>query len=224
MVGRAQVRGFTLIELLIAVTIMSLVIGLASYAFSLFSSHWQRPRAEFTRAAGQLQRVDLLVRALTDALPWAVKSDQARIGFYFLGREEGLTLVSGSPVFDTGHPAVIRIFRESQVDGRWRLVYEEASLGEVVLRDASQELPFDRRMIVLEGLSQIRFDYFGWSSVDQRALASDTGARPDWSIEFDGLVRVQQPLKIAMTLGNFRSEIQMPERTDVLLGRLSASE
>ena len=65
-----------------------------------------------------------------------------RPGFYFLGREEGLTLVTSSPVFSPEQIAVIRVFREPASDGRWNLVYEEAPLTGVLLRRSDQTLPF----------------------------------------------------------------------------------
>lgn len=217
-------RGFTLVELLISITILSLVIGLASYAFSLFSRHWEAPRREFQLSVADLQRLDLVVHALSDAIPWAVKTDRNGIGLYFLGREEGLTLVSASPVFATGAPAVIRVFREPLGNGRWRLVYEEASLASVSLRRASQELPFNRRMTVLSNLQAMRFSYFGWPSIDARAVAMDTGAQAEWSSSFDGLVRLQQPMRLRLDFGSFETVLQLPERTDAVLGRVSPDE
>ena len=223
MMGRRS-SGFTLVELLIAITILSLVIGLASYAFSLFSRHWETPRRSFQGAVGELQRLDLVVRALGDAIPWAVKTDGNRFGLYFLGREEGLTLVTASPVFATGSPAVVRVFREPMGANRWRLVYEEASLASVLLREANQELPFNKRMTVLTNLPSLRFSYFGWSSLDARAVAADSGTQAEWSSEFDGLVRLQQPLRVSMELGSFVSVLPLPERTDAVLGRVAPDE
>jgi len=217
-------RGFTLVELLISITILSLVIGLASYAFSLFSRHWETPRRGFQLAVADLQRLDLVVRALGDAIPWAVRTDQNGLGLYFLGREEGLTLVTASPVFATGTPAVIRVFREPAGNGRWRLVYEEASLSTVLLRQSSQELPFNRRMTVLSDLQAMRFSYFGWPSIDARAVAADTGARAEWSNDFDGLARLQQPLRLRLDFGSFETVLPLPERTDAILGRVSPDE
>jgi hypothetical protein len=135
-----------------------------------------------------------------------------------------LTLVSASPVFSTGAPAVIRVFREPAGNNRWRLVYEEASLATVMLQAANQELPFSKRMIVATNLPSLRFSYFGWSSADARAIAADSGLQAEWSAEFDGLVRLQQPLRVSMELGSFVSVLSLPERTDALLGRVAPDE
>jgi len=223
MAAQRRLRGFTLIELLISITILGLVIGLSTYGFSLFSRHWEGPKSGFERASGQMQRLDLVSRALNDALPWLVRNDSGRPGFYFLGRDEGLTLVTSSPIFAVGSPAVIRVFREPDGSGAWRLVYEEASLATLVLRDATQTLPFDRRLIILEGVKSITFRFYGWASVEERLGSNDIegGVAPRWWDEFDGIVRMQQPKRVSLTLGGFEAIFQMPERTDTLLNRVS---
>lgn len=218
-----KLRGFTLIELLISITILGLVIGLATYGFSLFSRHWNGPRSDFERYSGQMQRLDLLSRAMNDALPWIVKDDSGRSGFYFLGRDEGLTLVTASPIYAIGAPAVIRVFRERDGSGRWRLVYEEASLESTLLRNGSQTLPFKNRLVVLEGLASVSFQFLGWTSIEERLGADDIelGVPPRWWDEFDGLARRHQPQRVTINLGGFKAFFDMPERTEALLNRAS---
>ena len=224
--ARRHLTGFTLIELLISITILGLLVGLASYSFSLFSRAWDQPRSTFELAAGQMQRLYLVSRAVNDSLPWIVKDDNGRPGFYFLGREEGFTLVTSSPVYATGAPAVIRLFREQQSSDRWRLVYEEASLAKVLLREASQVLPFERRLVVLENLPRLSFKYFGWLSTTDRYAGSDLGAvvPPSWFSEFDGLSRIQQPQRVALQVGDFEAVFIMPERTRILLSRATTQQ
>jgi prepilin-type N-terminal cleavage/methylation domain-containing protein len=223
MATKRKLRGFTLVELLISITILGLVIGLATFTFSLFSHHWDGPKSNFDRSSGQMQRVDLLSRALNDALPWLVKDESGRPGFYFLGREEGLTLVTASPIYSVGAPAVIRIFREPDGNDRWRLVYEEASLSGLLLRRGSQVLPFSHRLVILEQQPKIAFRYFGWESMRAR-ISEEKDADANlhrWWDEYDGLTREQQPQFVAIKLGQFEAIFSMPERTQTLLNRAS---
>jgi hypothetical protein len=213
--------------MLIAVAILGMVIGLATFGYSLFARDWSGQLGRFDSAQAQYPRLGLVVAALEDTLPYVVRADDGTPGFYFLGRDEGLTLVTTSPVFTPGDLAVVRVFREAADAGRWNLVYEEAPLGTEQLRRANQTLPFAHRMIVLRDLPSAEFAYYGWASPQQRAEAADQpelGLAPTWSNEFDGLVRRQHPQRIALRLGGQEAVVFVPERAEVSFRRYSEQE
>ena len=228
MVAHPRVKGFTLIELLIAITVMSLVIGISTYAFSLFTRNWGGQTGSFDRAAGQLQRVELLGRVIRDAVAWLVidERDKQNPGFYFLGRDEGMTFVTESPIFNPRGLAVVRVFREREESSQtWRLVYEEAPLDGVILRRASQILPFQHRLVVLQGLRSLDFQYFGWDSLAARVGNDEqTPGGPQWFTEFDGIRRQQQPSKIALRLDQANVSFDLAERDEVIFGRAMSTE
>ena len=76
----AKVRGFTLIELLIALAIFGMVVGIASYGYSLFSRHWEGRLGRFQQSQDQYQRLDLVVAALENTLPYVVRDAVGRAG------------------------------------------------------------------------------------------------------------------------------------------------
>lgn len=218
MVARSnrRIAGVTLVELLIAMAISTLVIGLATLSFSLFSNDRHSRTLGFQRASAQNQRVDLLFASMEATVPWMVRSREGRIGFYFLGRPDGLTLVSNDPVFGDGAPSVVRIFRERDTINTFRLVYEEASLVGLTLRDADQKLPFRHRMVVLTGLKSLTFRYFGWPGLQQRMQADTDGlAVPQWFDEYDGLRQQLHPLRVGLSIDQAEAVISMPEREGV---------
>ena len=223
----AKVRGFTLIELLIALTIFGMVVGIATYGYSLFSRSWEGRLGRFQQAQDQYQRLDLVVAALENTLPYVVRGATGAPGFYFLGREEGLTLVTMSPIFSAGNPAVVRVFREPSGNGKWNLLYEEAPLKGVQLRLASQTLPFQHRMVVLRDVADLEFSYFGWRSIEKRMAVADApelGYAPEWSTEFDGLVLNVHPQRIAIRIGDSEAVVFVPERADVSFRRFLEPE
>jgi prepilin-type N-terminal cleavage/methylation domain-containing protein len=223
----AKVKGFTLIELLIALAIFGMVVGIASYGYSLFSRHWEGRLGRFQQAQDQYQRLDLVVAALENTLPYVVRDASGAGGFYFLGREEGLTLITMTPIFTPGDMAVIRVFREASADGKWNLLYEEAPLTGIQLRLASQTLPFQHRMVVLRNLPGLSFAYFGWQSLDQRLAASNEpmlGLEPKWMTETDGLVTRVHPQRIAIRFGETEAVVFIPERADVAFRRYMGRE
>jgi prepilin-type N-terminal cleavage/methylation domain-containing protein len=225
MATRSRAIGFTLIELLLSVAIMGLVIGIATYSFSLFTRHWDGRSWGFDAAIGSWQRLDLVVSALNNSLPWLVYSEKGELGYYFLGRDEGVTFISDSPVFAQKSAAVIRLFREQQVGGKWRLVYEEAPLSSQSLRRANQRLPFNRRMVVLSDLDSLSFEYFGWASIEDKGgglrdslgPVESVGGVARWWTEYDGMERFQHPLRIALLIDNHRSVFDFPDRSDSAL-------
>jgi prepilin-type N-terminal cleavage/methylation domain-containing protein len=225
--AHAKVRGFTLVEMLIAIAIFGMVVGIAGYGYSLFSQHWEGRLGRFQRAQDQYQRLDLVVSSLENTLPYVVRDASGAGGFYFLGREEGLTLVTMSPVFSPGDLAVIRVFREPTSDGRWNLLYEEAPLAGVQLRLASQTLPFQHRMVVLRDVPDLHFRFFGWRSLDERLKAQnqpELGLAPEWVSEMDGLVSRTHPQRIALAFGGAEAVVFVPERADVSFRRYIGRE
>jgi prepilin-type N-terminal cleavage/methylation domain-containing protein len=224
---RALVRGFTLIELLVALAIFGLVAGIASYGYSLFTRHWEGRLGRFERAQDQYQRLDLVITALENTLPYVVRDARGDGGFYFLGRDEGLTLVTLSPVFNPGEMAVVRVFREATADGRWNLLYEEAPLAGVHLRVASQTLPFQHRLVVLRDLPDLGFRYFGWKSLDERLEAANVpelGLQPQWMTGLDGFVARVHPQRISIDIGGQQAVVFVPERADVTFRRFIGQE
>lgn len=221
--SQKTLKGFTLVELLITISIMAMVIGTATYGFSLFANRWGSGKQVFRESVSALQRVELLNDSLMAAVPWIVRDDRGQPGFYFLGREEGLTLITDSPIFSAGGLAVIRVFREAEAGGQWRLVYEEAPIENVPLREASQTLPFKHRLVVARGVGVIRFRFFGWRSAQARAFAEEEGVgegSPEWSEEFDGLTRKQHPLRIGIRLGTDEVVYDIPDKGAITLRRL----
>ena len=200
-ITRARLIGFTLIEMMIVLAITGLLIGLATGAFAVFSRDFTEREADFRASSERLRRLDLVYSAVESTVPWVVKASDGGYGYYFLGRDEGLTLVTVSGIYSAGAPAVIRLFREPDGPGRFKLVYEEAPLREVVLGAAEQELPFAHRLVVLEDLSSIAFEYYGWESTAVLVAAESGGESfPRWWPEYDGLQRRLHPSELRIEL------------------------
>ena len=82
-------KGFSLLEMLVAMTVLSMVIGISTYAYSMFIRQWDGRLGRFDEAQAQYQRLEWLAAALEDTLPYVVRDDAGELGFYFLGRDEG---------------------------------------------------------------------------------------------------------------------------------------
>ena len=227
MVARTRItpRGITLIELLIAMAILSLIMALASYGFSLFAGYWDRTRGSFDQSSARLQRLSLVIQSIEASVPWLVKDAQNDIGFYFLGREEGFTFVTTEPVFTSRGMAVVRVFREREGGNRFRLVYEEAPLSGIDLERADQILPFRYRLLVLANLDSLSFRYFGYPSAATRGLGMDDERVADssvkWLSAFDGLEAGLNPQRVGMNMSGVEFQFELPSTGDVSAARAS---
>lgn len=218
-------KGFSLLEMLVAVVVLSMVIAISTYAYSLFVRQWDGHLGRFDEAQAQYQRLDWLAAALADTLPYVVRDEQDQLGFYFLGRDEGLTLVTMSPIFGVGEPALIRVFRELDEGGAWQLVYEEAPFSGTLLARADQRMEFRHRLVIARGLPQPAFRYFGWADLITRLTQEDLpGAERSWSSEYDGLKRRYHPEKIEMRLGEDAAIFDVPARIDTLVATYADPE
>ncbi|MBV2127788.1 type II secretion system protein [Arsukibacterium indicum] len=216
-------RGFTLVELLIAMSIMLGMLVLAATAYQLYTDSWRRDLSNIERAYQNYRNNELLLDAMQAILPMAV-TDQGNRAFYFLGREEGFTAVTYSPIFNIGYPAVIRVFREANADGTFQLVYEEASLQHTVLKSADQTLPFNKRRIISTDLSELSFSYYGWESIEVRMAAManidvSLTAQAQWFDEYDALRRRLHPQKIKIVMADFTLEFAVADRSRLNISR-----
>ncbi len=218
-------KGFTLLEMLVAVVVLSLVIGISTYAYSMFVRQWDGHLGRFDEAQAQYQRLEWLAGALEDTLPYVVRDDEGAPGFYFLGRDEGLTLVTMSPIFGVGEPALIRVFREADEGDAWRLVYEEAPFAGTLLAHADQRMQFRHRLVIARGLPLPVFRYFGWSDLGSRVNVDQAQpAARAWFDEYDGLVRRFHPEKIELRLGRDAVVFEVPERVDSVVASYTEPE
>lgn len=218
-------KGFSLLEMLVAVVVLSMVIGISTYAYSMFIRQWDGRLGRFDEAQAQYQRLEWLAAALEDTLPYVVRDDEGALGFYFLGREEGLTLVTMSPIFAIGEPALIRVFREPDEEDAWKLVYEEAPFAGTLLVHPDQRMDFRHRLVIARGLPRPVFRYFGWTDLRSRVTVEESlSAERLWFDEYDGIVRQFHPEKIELRLGREAAVIEFPVRIDALVTTYSGVE
>lgn len=225
MAAPRSLKGFSLLEMLVAVTVLSMVIGISTYAYALFIRQWDGHLGRFDEAQARYQRLEWLAASLQDTLPYVVRDSADDFGFYFLGRDEGLTLVTMSPIFGIGEPALIRVFREPDAGGSWRLVYEEAPFAGSLLARADQRMEFRHRLVIARGLPRPVFRYFGWPDLQSRLMVgeSPTDERA-WFDEYDGLRQHFHPEKIEVRFGSDAAVFEVPARTDSLVSAYADPE
>lgn len=226
--SKGKPQGFTLVETLISLVLISLVMLSAAMAYQYFTQNWQRNQTSFLDVR-ENYRTWQLVHEVTEAIyPKVVLSDNEVPGFYFLGRDDGFTGVASISAQDPNSSAVFRIFREPNQTNGYRLVYEEAALGQQALRRAGQTLPFNFRRILIENADSIQFRYQGWQNISVRSQAiaaegfEETVATPQWFDEYDGMVRSLHPLAIEINAAGVSWFITLPDSAVAELSRYTS--
>lgn len=222
---RSFQRAFTLIEVMIAMVILTSLMFIANYSYSLYSEYWHGRLGSFDSTMHYHKGLLQVKETLDSSIPYIVidndtQDKQDRLTFYFLGRADGLTLVTAAPIFaeDTVQAAVVRIFSEKTTDG-YQLIYEEAPLKTQLLTHLAQELNFSYRTILMTLAQPIQFDYLGWPAYEHKYHPDEVKnpQPPSWRSEYDAAVTQIQPVKLRLTSGNTQLIFDLPEGHKSLL-------
>ena len=183
---RRQAAGFTMIELLIAMMLLSSVIFIASMSFSVFSSKWQQKTGRFDLAASEVRNLLAVQKSIRAMASYLVFNEQQKPVYFFVGEPEQLTFITSKPVFTHAAQAIVMLKVETEPDSEQQLlVYYEAPL-ERVFRSTGQQPDFQFREVIARQRN-IRFNYFGWVNLQQRAEFYDGASyRPEWQTTYDG--------------------------------------
>ncbi|MBL4941377.1 MAG: prepilin-type N-terminal cleavage/methylation domain-containing protein [Colwellia sp.] len=213
-------KGFTLIELLITMAIMAMVMSVASYNYSQYSRYWHTKLGSYEQRQAQMRSKLQLRDSLNAMAPYIVKNSSGNWVYYFLGRDEGLTFVTYAPIFaQQGGTAVVRIFKEPQGEGSYRLVYEEAPLTSIMLTQANQILNFQYRLVIANDLPDVVFEYYGWPDRNSKYnIEGRVTTSASWSSEYDGTKTSLQPDKIKITSDFVNFNLAVSPGDEKLLG------
>ncbi|WP_108947129.1 PulJ/GspJ family protein [Shewanella halifaxensis] len=92
-------RGFTLIELLISTALLSLILFIASFSYSLFATNWNKKMGSYDETTQFVRSVELAKRVLQSTVPLVINKSNAKKGLYFIGTSSSITAVSGYGFF-----------------------------------------------------------------------------------------------------------------------------
>lgn len=175
-------RGFTLVEILIAMLILSAVMYIGSMSFSVFSQKWQQGQARFDTAAERARALLLLRQALQGSANYLVQNDKQQPEYLFEGAAKSLLFVTSQGLFSPGQLSLVRLQVESAADNTTadKLWYQETPLGQIPLLSLEQLPPASAKTLLLSA-ANIRFNYYGWASLeDIERFFDGEGTRPQW--------------------------------------------
>lgn len=193
--------GFTLIEVIVTMTILGLILLIISGAFRLGLSAWDR--GERTRDMYQRQRTmtQLVTRQIKSAVPYKIKTEKAEGDYIaFEGKGNSLKFVSAlslRAVRPEGFVFAVYEFQDGGSEGGRLVVHEKR----VVNKDFFETGPTDEGVSVLEGLSDVRFEYF-------REEDKEKTRAEEWVTEWNAKDEKELPkaLRVTFTFLNGKEE------------------
>lgn len=192
-------QGFTLIELLISVTLLSLIMFTGNYVYMQLASRWDKELGSFEHDIEQTKAIFILKNLLEGVEPYLIKNSKGRPEMFFVGGEDSLLVMTKSGFEDTQNPELVRLTAVQNKQGRFDLVYQAISSADMLLINSEQNIEFTSQKTLLSDLDSVTFSYFGWESLEQKAL-QEPGSTPTWQATYSGLEQQLTPQKVRLTL------------------------
>jgi prepilin-type N-terminal cleavage/methylation domain-containing protein len=163
--------GFTLVELLISTALLSLILFVASYSFSLFAGSWGKELGRYEQTAKFTRNIELVRRVFASTIPLLVDRGDGtqNSALYLDGRKQFLRAASRYGVFTTDS-VIYQLSLESTNEGGEQLIYQEVASNQVLLDSYEQAITFSNKLVLLDSVSQVVFSYFGWENSQQKSV------------------------------------------------------
>lgn len=191
-------RGFTLIEVLISMTILTMIMLLGTWSFSLFSSRWDGRLGHFDESVAQTKDYVLLNDIVSSITPFVYKNGTER-HYYFSSTNDYLAGVTQSSIFFPNQAALFKLTVEPLGDGTAYLLYQEAQL--TVLNDP-QAITYTHEKILIQGANKIRFSVYAWSSAIEKIQSEDplssNAQSPVWRASYDSAESHLMPISVSI--------------------------
>ncbi|WP_076410995.1 type II secretion system protein J [Shewanella sp. UCD-KL12] len=205
-------KGFTLVELLISMTILSMIMLLGSWSFSLFTTNWEGRLGHFSKNVSQTKDYILMNDIVSSIIPYVYRvSNNPR--YYFKSTPTEMYAVTQSSIFHPKSAVAFKFTVEDFEDGSKYLLYQEAELGVIT---QGQEINYSHEKILIAKADDIQFKVFGWKDIQQKMASEDpmtnSGARPLWRDSYDAEKSNYMPLSIAIYWD--KAEILIPMVND----------
>jgi prepilin-type N-terminal cleavage/methylation domain-containing protein len=166
---RGGEQGLTLIELLLSLAILAVLTGFLAGGLSMARRAFDADRVNRI-ASDSNAAIQTISTLIGSALPVPASRDGQVPGVMFDGGQEAILFVGLSEGRSLrGGPHKVSLRRNAR-----DLVVEVIAAAAATTKDAPEPPP--TRVVVLSGVSEIHFEYFG--KINPAAVA---GWRPDWS-------------------------------------------
>jgi len=162
--------GFTLIELLVAMSLLTTIMLLGSWSFSIFTSKWEGRLGNFSTNVSEAKDHILLNEIVAAIIPY-VYNQGNKPSYYFEGEKNSFKATTLGSIFNTKSAVAFNIQIKQHSDSSFYLVYQEGVINQQ--SDPSTVKYSDEKILIAKG-EDIHFEYLGWVNLHQKMMAEDS--------------------------------------------------
>lgn len=167
--------GFTLVELLIALAISMMVIFIGSLAYRTYSVYWEKELGRFNQEFALLKGVSNVHSIIRNIKPIVFKASGSGGYVYFEGGDSIIRSIT-SEAITHDNPAAFEMRVVTGNGGRSSLEYREYSISTRPIITEDDIGMYSDAVVLLAGLEDIRFEYYGWASYGDFAASEEQGS------------------------------------------------
>ena len=195
-----RVTGFTLIEMMIAMTILSMVMLLGTWSFSLFIDRWDGRLGYFSKHASQAKDFILLNEIVSGISPFVYRQN-GQPSYYFKLVDNQITGVTQNPIFNNNEFALFKLSVERSNSGSSYLLYKETKIQNLY-QGATDT--YDYEKVLINDTARIDLSVFAWDNFKQKIAAEDplisnSKAVPKWRSSYDASLSNLLPSKVSIS-------------------------
>ena len=195
----SKIRGLTLIEVVVTMTILGFILVIVYQVFRLGIVSWEKGES----GAEEYQKIRIVSRLLSQqvksAFPYEIKTQKAEGNYLaFEGKKQSLRFVSAFAARSKrpeGLVFAVYDYKEGGIGQGSLVLYEQRVLNKDFFEEALKK---DSGVTLLEGLSEIRFEYF-------READPENNKTEEWVDEWNAKEEKKLPGAFRMTV-TFRDE------------------
>lgn len=145
-----------------AVAILLMMIFIGTFAYQTYSVYWQKELGNFRSDLAELRGVTTLHSLIRNIKPMVLKGGERGGYVYFEGGDSVLRAISNVSIESGESAAAFEINVVETEPGRVKLTYREYPITQQPLLSENDIGNYGDEMTIINGLEDIRFEYYGW--------------------------------------------------------------
>lgn len=162
-------QGFSLVELLVAMTLLIMVTLIGTYGYNLYSQYWRKELGHYQETFANIKGVTQLHTVIKNIKPYIFKGGAKGVYYYFEGGQKVLRSIVTHSISDNAFPAAFEL-ESIELNGVNQLVYREHAMSSGPMVREADIGNYVFETVLLEGYTDLTFEYYGWPSYQTRAI------------------------------------------------------